>query len=420
MSADHNGWVELRRHVRSRIDNEFELDRKLIHLNTMLIASPPRRVRDAIRAHQEAFNRDPAGYFFKRIRANGPVQAAHAVERVAQCAAEYLGLGIFMRTNQVGGTSLIAQTESTTMGLALLANGIDMKVGDEVLISSHAFFSWRDAWKLRRDRGSIRYREFRLYGDPANTDLENEIIGNVENEVRDNTRVLALTWVHSSTGVKLPIRRICDRIQKINSSRASKDRIIICVDGVHGFGVEDRSFMDLACDFFVAGCHKWLFGPRGTGIICALPGAWCDVMPTVPSFLPMSAPGAVHTPGGVQNFEYKWALAEAFEFHLDMGKTAIEKYTHRMASRLKKGLASIAGVHVVTPMDECLSSGIVCCDAGMDAKQAEDALRRAGIAASRSSEDPDGKTLLRFSPSILNTEEEIDRTLNAVADITNS
>ena len=56
-------------------------------------------------------------------------------------------------------------------------------------------------------------------------------------------------------------------------------RILLCVDGVHGFGVEDVTMADLGCDFFVAGCHKWMFGPRGTGVVWGKRRAVADAPP---------------------------------------------------------------------------------------------------------------------------------------------
>ena len=50
-------------------------------------------------------------------------------------------------------------------------------------------------------------------------------------------------------------------------SRPERERVLLCVDGVHGFGVEETSPAELGCDLFAAGCHKWLFGPRGTGLL---------------------------------------------------------------------------------------------------------------------------------------------------------
>ena len=117
------------------------------------------------------------------------------------------------------------------------------------------------------------YRKVQLYAAPE-TATEDEIVSNLVKGVGPRTRAVAVTWVHSSTGVKLPIRRMADALAGLNKRRAEADRVLLCVDGVHGFGVESETMADLGCDFFVAGCHKWIFGPRGTGLVWGRADAW--------------------------------------------------------------------------------------------------------------------------------------------------
>ena len=107
------------------------------------------------------------------------------------------------------------------------------------------------------------------------------------------------------------------------------------MDGVHGFGVEDASPVELGVDVFASGCNKWLFGPRGTGLLWAAPHAWARLAPTIPSFDPNAylswiegrrptdtPPGALMTPGGFHSFEHRWALPAALEFHTQLGGRA--------------------------------------------------------------------------------------------------
>lgn len=80
--------------------------------------------------------------------------------------------------------------------------------------------------------------------------------------VRPNTRAVGITWVHSASGVKLPIRRIAGALAPLNAGRAPSDRVLLIVDGVHGIGVEEPAIAKSGCDIFCAGTHKWLFAPR--------------------------------------------------------------------------------------------------------------------------------------------------------------
>ena len=101
---------------------------------------------------------------------------------------------------------------------------------------------------------------------------------------------------------------------------------------MHGLGVEPESPVGLGADVFVSGCHKWLFGPRGTGIVWAAPHAWDRIAPLIPSFDARAyfawledsepsgvPPGPLMTPGGFHSFEHRWALAQAFEHHAALG-----------------------------------------------------------------------------------------------------
>lgn len=259
-------WSTLRRRVRRHVVGAFALDADLIHMNTMLIASPPTRVRKAIDHHRAELDRDPAGYFFRRRRGEPGVLALREIEGVTRAAARYLGLSL---SDDTRASSYIALTDSTTMGLALLAGGLEVRPGQEVVVTKHAFYSWRKSWELRCAATHVVCREIRLFCDPRRV-TEEEVIQNVEAALSERTRVLALTWVQSNTGVKLPIRRIGRLVRALNRSRSRSDRILFCVDGVHGFGVENTSFEELCCDFLVAGCHKWLFGPRGTSSSCTV------------------------------------------------------------------------------------------------------------------------------------------------------
>jgi selenocysteine lyase/cysteine desulfurase len=141
--------------------------------------------------------------------------------------------------------------------------------------------------------------------------------------------------------VRLPIREIAAGVG---------DDTVIVLDGVHGLAAVDEPFDSV--HVLVAGCHKWLRGPRGTGLVWSR--AWDRLKPTIPTFTPGS-PALDFTPGGYHSFEHRWALAEAFETHRPVGARIAE-----LATRLKEGLAALPKVRLITPMAPELSAGIVC------------------------------------------------------------
>lgn len=106
-------------------------------------------------------------------------------------------------------------------------------------------------------------------------------------------------------------------------------------------------------DRILSGTHKWLFGPRGTGIIWARRDVWDRIAAVIPTFSGPSfgnwfddgnAPfvfGLDGTPGGFHSFEHRWALTDAFEFHQAIGKDRVAARTAELATRLKDGVAEL-------------------------------------------------------------------------------
>ena len=371
---------------------QFRLTPLYGHLGGLLLASHPTAVRRAIETHRRGLDRNPVHYLHER----GPALEA----RVLTAAASYLG----------ARPTDIALTDSTTMGLGLLYNGLELRAGQEVLTTEHDFFATHESLRLKAERSGASVRRVRLY-DRAEAASADAIVENLMRGVGSRTRVVAITWVHSSTGVKLPVRRIADALDEVNARRGDRDRIFLCVDGVHGLGVENVTVSGLGCDFLVAGCHKWLFGPRGTGIVWGHPRAWPFAGATIPSFSG-GGPGAYMTPGGFHSFEHRWALAEAFRFHRGLGKERVERRIHLLNRRLKTGLASMSHVTLKTPRADNLSAGLVCFEVrGLSPSAVVAALRRRRIIGTVTPYSP---SYARLAPGLLNTPTDVDRALAAI------
>jgi selenocysteine lyase/cysteine desulfurase len=382
---DLNDWEAVR--------NEFDLSRDWIHLAGLLLASHPRPVREAIERHRRGLDDNPPHYLY------GGYSSREG--EVRQAAARYLG----------ARPAEIALTDSTTMGLGLVYNGLALRPGQEILTTEHDHRATHESLRFKAERSGASLRRIPLYRRLEEV-TEEEIVETLSRAVQPRTRVVAVTWVHSSTGLKLPIGRIAQALERVNAGRAQNDRVIFCVDGVHAFGVEDGTVSDLGCDFLMAGTHKWLFGPRGTGIVWGNPRAQAAVAPTIPSFTRDGSWGGEMTPGGFHSFEHRWALKEAFEFHQRLGKARVAARIHELNRQLKEGLAGMPNVKLHTPMPESLSAGLVCFDVrGMSPGQVVQRLRQQGIIGSTT---PYATSYARLTPGLLNSPEEIEAALRAV------
>jgi selenocysteine lyase/cysteine desulfurase len=388
------------------VRKQFLLSRRFIHMTGFLLASHPAPVREAIDRHRRGLDENPAHYWMdneERFEAD-----------VLRAAAEYLGVN----------PTDIALTDSTTMGLGLLYGGLALRPGQEVLTTTHDHYSTQISLQLRAERTGASVRTIPLYRD-LKAVTKGEIVETLTQNLRPSTRYVAVTWVHSSTGLKLPIREMAEALKRVNASREEADRVLLCVDGVHGLGVENVTMEDLGCDFFVAGTHKWLFGPRGTGLVWGRPAAWPAANATIPTFnmdayrIWMQEPpkeevsqAAIMTPGGFHSFEHRWALSEAFRFHLAVGKARIAERIHALNRQLKEELVKIKGVTLHTPLADDLSAGIVCFEiAGWTPDKAVQALREKRIIAS---ETPYATKYIRLAPSLLTSPEEVEKTLAEV------
>ncbi|HEU0304409.1 MAG TPA: aminotransferase class V-fold PLP-dependent enzyme [Gaiellaceae bacterium] len=374
---------------------QFVLDPNRIHLTSFLLAAHPKPVRAAIERHRRRLDANPVDY----LHASGSRLTAGA--RAA--AGRFLGVA----------PSEVALTDSTTMGLGLLYTRLRLGAQDEVLTTEHDFYATHEALRL----SGVRTRRVKLYDDPRRASVD-EIVTALRRAVTPRTRVVALTWVHSSTGVKLPVRAIRD---------ALPDRVLVCVDGVHGLGAEAETVRALRCDAFAAGCHKWLYGPRGTGVLWAGERVRELLRPTIPSFddgesygawlaggAPRGTPdGARLTPGGYHSFEHRWALAEAFAFHEAIGRPRVEARIRTLTSRLQAGLAGMRGVRLQTPAARSLSAGLVCFD--VDGYDPTDVVARLAARRIVASVTPYARRHVRLGPGIVNSPADVDAAVRAIA-----
>ena len=369
---------------------QFPLDPSMAQLAAFVLSPHTLQVDAAIAHHRSRLAFDTEGVL---------LEGFDHEQRVLEAAASYAG----------GTPAQYALTTSTTMGIATMYGGLTLQPGDEVLSTTHDFFSTEDSLRLLEQRTGATVRRVTLYDDPATASVDS-MTTRLTRAISDRTRVVAVTWVHSSTGVRLPITEIGAAIADLNRARETADQIVFCVDGVHGFAAVDVDLPDLGCDLLATGTHKWLFGPRGTGILWSRD--WTRLTEIIPSF---SGPdgGRRLTPGGYQDFEHRWSMDVAFGFHEQVGRDRVVARTVEQASRIKDELAGARGITVVTPASPDVSAGIVCVDVdGVAPPDAVYTLRGAGVVASAT---PYSTSYLRLGPSIVTSDDHVTAAIEAVA-----
>ncbi len=392
-----------------KVRAQFGLSPSYIHLSAFFLASHPRPVREAIENYRHLLDENPFGTveeeeFGKRLRVEGLV-------------AEYVG----------GKPEEIALTDSTTMGLALVYHGLTLKRSDEILTTTHDHYSHHESIRLAAERAGATVRKIRLFDDYKSISRD-EIVDRIRKGISPATRVVGVTWVHSSSGLRLPIRFIADAIGQANRARGEADRILLVVDGVHGMGAVDETIAQLGADFFIAGTHKWMFGPRGTGMIWAKTDNWKLLKPVIPSFSdgpygawmegrkPGETEAACISPGGFHSFEHRWALPAAFAFHRQLGRARVAERIHALNDLAKQELAKMKHVELHTPRERELSAGLICFDVeGMKPAAVVEKLLAKRVIAS---ESPYAVSHARIAPSLLNNEEEIEKTLEFIRALT--
>ena len=330
----------------------------------------------------------------------------------------------------------IALVPSTTEGLFLVVNGLSIPDGGEVLMTDQEYFTSETQWlylQQRENRNLVRREAF--FSDHSHI-TSRDILKWFQERISPNTRVVTYPHVFYHTGLVMPVKEISAFIAQVNKERSESEKIISLIDGVQALGALSLNMKDLGCDFYAAGCHKWLCGPRGTGILFGKKDLYEKLIPSIQSFMMvfsglmrdrewrerglenLRGPYAI-MPGGTRGFESDWALGEAFTYQENIGKENVEIRIRSLRQTLLEGLKQINRIRIVSPEETKLSAGITSFQVeGMKAKEVWLSLLKKDIVTRPVGPlgDPD-KAVLRICTHIYNTEEELDRTLNTLREV---
>ncbi|HEX5725017.1 MAG TPA: aminotransferase class V-fold PLP-dependent enzyme, partial [Longimicrobiaceae bacterium] len=294
----------------------------------------------------------------------------------------------------------VALTANATMGMNLVANGLELGAGDEVLATEGAHVGCRTGWELRNKRYGAYVRWLR---PPAAVAGPDELVALYERGTTPQTRVWVIEHLTSATGVLYPVAELC--------RRARERGIFTVVDGAQTAGHLVVDVRAMGCDAFYASPHKWLMAPVGTGFLYVRREAQPRLWTTLASeHWDDHAAGAFRLmQQGTANLSLWKGVEKAVEFHLALGPARVQGRCLELAGRLRAGLGEIAKVRVTSPQHAEMLTGTTLWQVeGLNGRQLQDRLWELAKVRVRTQ----GSTV-RQCCHVYNLEHEVERTLAA-------
>lgn len=364
---------------------QFPLRDGVIPMNAANLAPAPRPVIDAVIAAMRAVDGDVS---FQNRAAYDELR-----ERVRARFAGYFGVA----------TDELAIVRNTSEANNIVAGGMALGAGDEVVLHAENHASNAVAWDVRAARYGFSIRRVAVRPDMSH----DEMLATFAEVLSPRTRVLSFTDVSNVTGIRLPARALC--------ALGRERGIHVHVDGAQSFGMLRLNLMELGCDSYATSAHKWFLGPKEAGLLYVradvAPRLWPGVVSVGwGSDAQSTLPGARRFEAlGQRNDATIAGLDAALTFHEQIGIATIETRVLELAATLKARLAAIPGAELVTPRDPERSGGVVIVRFALDARTLFERLyREAGVAGA-----PTGG--LRLCPHICNTLGDVHHAADAIA-----
>lgn len=314
-------------------------------------------------------------------------------------------------------TTEFSITHNTTEGINIMAWGVPLQAGDEVILTTHEHVGNALPWLNRAKYEGIVLRTF----EPKGKQEEN--LTAIQNLIGPKTKVIAIPHVTCTTGLVFPLQEIC---------RLAKSKgILTAIDGAHGAGTFDLNLHALGCDFY-AGCfHKWMLGPSGTAFLYVreesleklrpiMVGGHSDTgwdMTSTPPTLAGYVPSARRFDYGTQSKSLAVGMVAATDFHAQIGKDRIETRLKTLNQYVFDGLSEMnSKLDILTPEEkESRISLLSFQPKNMSYQTCGNALGKAGFRIRQVPEG--GVNAIRISAHVYNTKEELDAFLVALKQI---
>ncbi|HEX3432178.1 MAG TPA: aminotransferase class V-fold PLP-dependent enzyme [Rhizomicrobium sp.] len=230
----------------------FELDPHLIHLNHGSYGAVPREVRVEQDRWRTRIEKNPTGFFQEEYPPLMRAMAQHVARRLGGDASDW----VFC--------------ENATSAANGVLQSLDLKAGDELLTTSHAYGAVMKAMVLNASRRAAILTVAEVPAFPA---AEDEVVSAIVARMSPRTRLLVIDHITSATALIFPVRRIAEA--------AGAAGVPIFVDGAHAPGQIALDVPSLGVDWYTGNAHKWLFAPRGCGVLWTHPARQAMTRPVV-------------------------------------------------------------------------------------------------------------------------------------------
>ncbi len=226
-----------------RSKRAYTIDPAVTYLNHGSIGTIPRIVQQAQAKYLATCESNPWLYMW-----GGAWDEPR--EAVREKAARLLGCG----------ADCIAINHNTTEGFNLLASGVPLGEGDEVLFSSLNHAGASVCWRHHAKQRGYTVRSFEIPLERVPNITADELVALYEESITERTRVLVMPHIDNVVGLRQPVREIVAVARRLGVE-------VIAVDGAQAVGVIPVDVSELGVDVYCTSPHKWLQAPKGLGLI---------------------------------------------------------------------------------------------------------------------------------------------------------
>lgn len=234
----------------------------------------------------------------------------------------------------------IAVTRNASESLQILLFGLDIRSGDEVLATSQDYPRMLTALRQRERREGPKLNLVSIPLAPENTDA---IVTAIESAITPKTKLILISHMINITGQIMPVRKIC--------AMARERGIETVVDGAHSFAQLDFKREDIGCDYFGSSLHKWLYTPKGAGLLYVRKDKIGGVWPLMASNNEMKTDIRKFEEIGTHSSATRLAIGEALLFHEAIGAKRKEERLRFLSGYWMNRLKDVPGIRLNTSLD---------------------------------------------------------------------